>query len=54
MTMHSCPSYTAHSNKEVEESQDEDQPFPCLGQDIHLDHQWLNLRASTGGVPIIS
>ncbi len=35
----------ARSEKEVEESQDTDRPFPRLGQELRLDHRWLDLRA---------
>ena len=35
----------ARSEKEVEESQGTDRPFPRLGQEIRLDHRWLDLRA---------
>lgn len=33
------------SEKEVEESQSTDRPFPRLGQELRLDHRWLDLRA---------
>ncbi|GKY98832.1 hypothetical protein MPSEU_000839200 [Mayamaea pseudoterrestris] len=33
------------SEKEVEDSQTTDRPFPRLGQDLRLDHRWLDLRA---------
>jgi aspartyl-tRNA synthetase len=35
----------AHSEQEVEASQDTDRPFPRLGQELRLDHRWLDLRA---------
>mmetsp|Transcript_3252 Transcript_3252/g.6817 ORF Transcript_3252/g.6817 Transcript_3252/m.6817 type:complete len:638 (+) Transcript_3252:111-2024(+) len=35
----------ARSEKEVEESQNTDRPFPRLGQELRLDHRWLDLRA---------
>ena len=35
----------ARSEKEVEESQGTDRPFPRLGQEIRLDHRWMDLRA---------
>ncbi|KAL7520680.1 hypothetical protein ACHAWX_005802 [Stephanocyclus meneghinianus] len=35
----------ARSEKEVEQSQNTDRPFPRLGQEIRLDHRWLDLRA---------
>lgn len=35
----------ARSEKEVEESQNTDRPFPRLGQEIRLDHRWMDLRA---------
>jgi len=35
----------ARSEREVEESQNTDRPFPRLGQEIRLDHRWLDLRA---------
>ena len=35
----------ARSEKEVEESQDTDRPFPRLGQELRLDNRWLDLRA---------
>ncbi|KAL7574237.1 hypothetical protein ACA910_012492 [Epithemia clementina (nom. ined.)] len=35
----------ARSEREVDESQDTDRPFPRLGQEIRLDHRWLDLRA---------
>lgn len=35
----------ARSEKEVEESHGTDRPFPRLGQEIRLDHRWLDLRA---------
>jgi len=34
----------ARSEKEVEESQLTDRPFPRLGQELRLDHRWLDLR----------
>ena len=35
----------ARSEKEVEESQSTDRPFPRLGQELRLDNRWLDLRA---------
>ena len=35
----------SRSEQEVEESQDTDRPFPRLGQEIRLDHRWMDLRA---------
>lgn len=35
----------ARSEREVEESQGTDRPFPRLGQELRLDHRWLDLRA---------
>ncbi|GAX26572.1 aspartyl-tRNA synthetase [Fistulifera solaris] len=35
----------ARSETEVEASQDTDRPFPRLGQEIRLDHRWMDLRA---------
>jgi len=35
----------ARSEKEVEESQGTDRPFPRLGQELRLDNRWLDLRA---------
>ena len=35
----------ARSENEVEESQGTDRPFPRLGQELRLDHRWLDLRA---------
>jgi len=35
----------ARSEKEVEESQDTERPFPRLGQELRLDHRWMDLRA---------
>ncbi len=35
----------ARSEREVEESQSTDRPFPRLGQEIRLDNRWLDLRA---------
>jgi aspartyl/asparaginyl-tRNA synthetase len=35
----------ARSEKEVDESQGTDRPFPRLGQELRLDHRWLDLRA---------
>ena len=34
----------SRSAEEVEESQDTDRPFPRLGQEIRLDHRWMDLR----------
>lgn len=34
----------ARSEKEVEESQDTDRPFPRLGQELRLDNRWMDLR----------
>ena len=35
----------ARSEAEVEASQSTDRPFPRLGQELRLDHRWLDLRA---------
>lgn len=35
----------ARSEKEVEESQKTDRPFPVLGQELRLDNRWMDLRA---------
>jgi len=35
----------ARSEKEVDESQNTERPFPRLGQELRLDHRWLDLRA---------
>lgn len=35
----------ARSEAEVEESQSTDRPFPRLGQELRLDHRWMDLRA---------
>lgn len=35
----------ARSEQEVEESQDTERPFPRLGQELRLDHRWMDLRA---------
>jgi len=35
----------SRSEKEVEESQSTERPFPRLGQELRLDHRWLDLRA---------
>lgn len=35
----------ARSEKEVEESQNTERPFPRLGQELRLDHRWMDLRA---------
>ncbi len=35
----------SRSEAEVEASQDTDRPFPRLGQEIRLDHRWMDLRA---------
>jgi len=35
----------ARSEAEVDASQDTDRPFPRLGQEIRLDHRWMDLRA---------
>jgi nondiscriminating aspartyl-tRNA synthetase len=35
----------ARSEKLVDESQDTDRPFPRLGQELRLDHRWMDLRA---------
>ena len=35
----------ARSEREVEESQSTDRPYPRLGQELRLDHRWLDLRA---------
>jgi len=37
----------ARSEREVEESQDTDRPFPRLGQELRLDHRWMDLRGTT-------
>lgn len=34
----------ARSEKEVDESQDTDRPFPRLGQELRLDNRWMDLR----------
>jgi len=34
----------ARSEKEVEESQETDRPFPRLGQELRLDNRWMDLR----------
>ncbi|CAM9298818.1 unnamed protein product [Discosporangium mesarthrocarpum] len=34
----------SRSEKEVEESQESDRPFPRLGQELRLDNRWLDLR----------
>lgn len=34
----------ARSEEEVEESQSTERPFPRLGQEIRLDHRWMDLR----------
>ena len=34
----------ARSEQEVEESQNNERPFPRLGQEIRLDHRWMDLR----------
>eukprot|EP00527_Entomoneis_sp_CCMP2396_P008064 CAMPEP_0198155200 /NCGR_PEP_ID=MMETSP1443-20131203/69010_1 /TAXON_ID=186043 /ORGANISM="Entomoneis sp., Strain CCMP2396" /LENGTH=600 /DNA_ID=CAMNT_0043821941 /DNA_START=130 /DNA_END=1932 /DNA_ORIENTATION=+ len=35
----------ARSEKEVEESQGNERPFPRLGQELRLDNRWIDLRA---------
>merc|ERR1719162_471402 len=35
----------SRSDAEVEASQTTDRPFPRLGQELRLDHRWLDLRA---------
>lgn len=35
----------SRSEAEVEASQETDRPFPRLGQEIRLDHRWMDLRA---------
>jgi aspartyl-tRNA synthetase len=35
----------ARSERIVEESQATDRPFPRLGQELRLDHRWMDLRA---------
>lgn len=35
----------ARSEKEVEESQATERPFPRLGQELRLDNRWMDLRA---------
>jgi nondiscriminating aspartyl-tRNA synthetase len=35
----------ARSEKDVEESQDTERPFPRLGQELRLDNRWMDLRA---------
>lgn len=35
----------ARSEHEVEESQSTERPFPRLGQELRLDHRWMDLRA---------
>lgn len=35
----------SRSEREVDESQGTDRPFPRLGQELRLDHRWLDLRA---------
>lgn len=35
----------ARSEEEVEASQGTDRPYPRLGQELRLDHRWLDLRA---------
>mmetsp|Transcript_57175 Transcript_57175/g.170441 ORF Transcript_57175/g.170441 Transcript_57175/m.170441 type:complete len:637 (-) Transcript_57175:564-2474(-) len=35
----------ARSEEEVEASQGTDRPFPRLGQELRLDHRWMDLRA---------
>lgn len=34
----------ARSEQEVEDSQGSERPFPRLGQELRLDHRWLDLR----------
>lgn len=35
----------ARSEKDVDESQDTERPFPRLGQELRLDNRWMDLRA---------
>jgi len=35
----------ARSEREVEESQSSERPYPRLGQELRLDHRWMDLRA---------
>ena len=35
----------SRSEEEVEASQDSERPFPRLGQELRLDHRWMDLRA---------
>lgn len=35
----------ARSEKEIEESQDTERPFPRLGQELRLDNRWMDMRA---------
>jgi nondiscriminating aspartyl-tRNA synthetase len=35
----------ARSEQEVEASQNTERPFPRLGQELRLDHRWMDLRA---------
>lgn len=35
----------SRSEKEIEESQNTDRPFPRLGQELRLDNRWMDLRA---------
>jgi aspartyl-tRNA synthetase len=35
----------SRSEEEVEASQSTDRPFPRLGQELRLDHRWMDLRA---------
>jgi aspartyl-tRNA synthetase len=35
----------SRSEREVEESQSNERPFPRLGQELRLDHRWMDLRA---------
>lgn len=35
----------SRSEAEVEASQDSERPFPRLGQELRLDHRWMDLRA---------
>jgi aspartyl/asparaginyl-tRNA synthetase len=35
----------SRSQKEVDESQETDRPFPNLGQELRLDNRWMDLRA---------
>ena len=43
----------ARSEAEIEESQDTDRPYPRLGQELRLDHRWLDLRTPANNAIII-